>query len=115
MGSLRGPVIFPVRAKEAGVYNVLLNGPFSKSRILRSELWGRRAFFRQTADVDLTRRLVARRCKGPRCSFSSSSNGNGSMAESFNEHDEDYVNSSVVEAGMLMPPLIFLGESVGNS
>jgi bifunctional DNase/RNase len=33
-----------------------------------------------------------------RCSFSSSSNGNGSTAENFNENDADYVNSSVVEA-----------------
>ncbi|KAF1001776.1 hypothetical protein AG4045_000687 [Apium graveolens] len=33
-----------------------------------------------------------------KCSFSSSSNGNGSTAENFNENDADYVNSSVVEA-----------------
>jgi hypothetical protein len=31
--------------------------------------------------------------------LSSSSDGNGSTAENFNENDEDYVNSSVVEAG----------------
>ena len=36
------------------------------------------------------------------CSFSSSSDGNGSMAENFSESDEDYVNSSVIEAGMMV-------------
>lgn len=35
------------------------------------------------------------------CSFSSSSDGNGYMAGNFNENDEDYVNSSVLEAGNL--------------
>ncbi|KAG6470787.1 bifunctional nuclease 1-like [Zingiber officinale] len=33
-----------------------------------------------------------------RCSFSSSSDGNGSMAGNFNANDEEYVNSSVIEA-----------------
>ncbi|XP_042441122.1 bifunctional nuclease 2-like isoform X1 [Zingiber officinale] len=32
------------------------------------------------------------------CSFSSSSDGNGSMAGNFNANDEEYVNSSVIEA-----------------
>ena len=34
------------------------------------------------------------------CSLNSPSNDGGSMAESFNEKDEDYVSSSVIEAGM---------------
>lgn len=39
---------------------------------------------------------------GPICSsFSSSSDGNGYMAGNFNENDEDYVDSSVLEAGNL--------------
>ena len=35
------------------------------------------------------------------CSFSSSSDGNGYMAGNFSESDEDYVNSTVLEAGNL--------------
>ncbi|KAK4751395.1 hypothetical protein SAY87_004877 [Trapa incisa] len=98
MGSLQGPVICPIRAKQAGVYMIPVNGLISKPRTLRSELWGWKGFFRQRVEVGTIQRLVARRCKVPQCSFSSSSNGNGSMAENFNEHDEDYVNSSIVEA-----------------
>ena len=36
---------------------------------------------------------------GPCWSFSSSSDGNGYMADNFSESDEDYVNSIVLEAG----------------
>jgi hypothetical protein len=36
---------------------------------------------------------------GPCCSFSSSSDGNGYMAGNFSDSDEDYVNSTVLEAG----------------
>lgn len=39
-------------------------------------------------------------------SFSSSSDGNGYMAGNFSESDEDYVNSTVLEAGTL--PLVLL-------
>lgn len=39
-----------------------------------------------------------KKCNMIRCSFSSSSNGNGSMAENSNENDADYVESSVIEA-----------------
>uniref|UniRef100_A0A804NPW2 BFN domain-containing protein n=3 Tax=Zea mays TaxID=4577 RepID=A0A804NPW2_MAIZE len=35
---------------------------------------------------------------GPCCSFSSSSDGNGYMAGNFSDSDEDYVNSTVLEA-----------------
>uniref|UniRef100_A0A7N0UZQ9 BFN domain-containing protein n=1 Tax=Kalanchoe fedtschenkoi TaxID=63787 RepID=A0A7N0UZQ9_KALFE len=37
-------------------------------------------------------------CRLVHCSFSSSSNGNGSKAGNFNEKDADYVNSSILEA-----------------
>ncbi|XLT13674.1 hypothetical protein HN51_059364 [Arachis hypogaea] len=41
-----------------------------------------------------------RKCKSKtvHCSFNSPSNGSGSTTENFDEKDEDYVNSSVVEA-----------------
>ncbi|KAK4752795.1 hypothetical protein SAY87_021593 [Trapa incisa] len=98
MGSLQGPTFCPIVAKQTGEYTVLMNGPQWKSRMLRSELWGCRAFFKQKTEVEGFGQLFARRYKAPQCSYSSSSNGNGSMAENFNEHDEDYVNSTIVEA-----------------
>ncbi|XP_048130804.1 bifunctional nuclease 2-like isoform X1 [Rhodamnia argentea] len=100
MGSLQGPVICPsVRAKQAGAYTVPVTSPFMKPKLLRSELWGCRESFRaKTKVATVTRLSIARRCRAPRCSFSSSSDGNGSTAENFNENDEDYVNSSIVEA-----------------
>ncbi|PPD81862.1 hypothetical protein GOBAR_DD21219 [Gossypium barbadense] len=82
MVSLQGPVICPsVHSKQVGVDTLMLNRPSPWARLLRSDIWG---------------------------TFSSSSDGSGSMAESFNEKDEDYVNSTVVEAGIwvLIKPVI---------
>lgn len=42
--------------------------------------------------------MIVRSCKGIQCLFSSHSDGNGSTAENFNENDEDYVKSSVLES-----------------
>ncbi|KAF5955775.1 hypothetical protein HYC85_008631 [Camellia sinensis] len=97
MGSLQGPVICPAfRAKQTGVYTVSVSGPLMKAKFLRSGFWG----FNGTmgARINVSHQLHVQRCKKVHCGFSSSSNGNGSMAENFNENDEDYVNSSVVEA-----------------
>ncbi|KAK9269833.1 hypothetical protein L1049_025406 [Liquidambar formosana] len=100
MGSLQGPVICPtVRAKQAGVYTLPVNGPLMKAKLLRSGFWGFRGIGGDKNTVNfLSHQRYARKCMTPHCTFSSSSNGNGSMAENFNENDEDYVNSSVVEA-----------------
>jgi bifunctional DNase/RNase len=99
MGSVQGSVICPtIRPKQAGAYSHLANSPLSKAKIHRSHLWGRRGVFRFKTDLSTANHLVARRFRAPLCSLSSSSDGNGSMADNFNEHDEDYVNSSVVEA-----------------
>lgn len=101
---LQGPVICPVvLAKQAGVYALPVNGPLVKARLLRNELWGCKGVVSgyKTQVGVISRQLIARKCNRVRCSLSSSSNGNGSTAENFNESDEDYVNSSVVEAGML--------------
>ncbi|KAJ0025785.1 hypothetical protein Pint_09006 [Pistacia integerrima] len=100
MGSLQGPVICPVvRAKQAGLYPLPVNGPLMKTRIFRSEFWGFKGFSGSKTKVSVfSRQLKAQKCRTVQCSFSSSSNGNGSMAENFNENDEDYVNSSIVEA-----------------
>ncbi|CAM8974768.1 unnamed protein product [Rhodiola kirilowii] len=95
MTSLQGPVICPsVRPKQAGLEFLLLTsfmeldcvgvlGKRSKASFLSYQLHLRRS---NTTSV-------------VRCSFSSSSNGNGSKAGKFNENDADYVNSTVLEAG----------------
>lgn len=105
MGSLQGPVICPnIRAKQVGFYTLATVGfrfPI-KDKLLRSELWGLKGISSSgiTKAGFLSRQVSGRKCKAVNCTFSSSSNGNGSMAENFNENDEDYVNSSVLEAGM---------------
>lgn len=101
MGSLQGPVFCPaVRARQGGLYNTVPStGPVMKARFFRSELWGFKGLTAVKTKVGVfTRQQNARKCKLVQCTFSSSSNGNGSMAENFNENDEDFVNSSVVEA-----------------
>ena len=101
MGSLKGPVVFPnVRAKVAGLCSVPMIGPM-KAKCIRSEFWGLKELrcSRARATV-LSCQVNMRKCKTVHCSFNSPSNGSGSMAENFDEKDEDYVNSSVVEAGM---------------
>ncbi|KAI9118133.1 hypothetical protein K1719_010465 [Acacia pycnantha] len=99
MGSLQGPVLCPpVRAKLAGFCSLPMIGPINH-RCLRSEFWGLKDLSGGKAKARiLSCHINVRKCKTVHCSFSSSSDGNGSMAENFNEKDEDYVNSSVVEA-----------------
>ncbi|XP_054817521.1 bifunctional nuclease 1-like isoform X2 [Prosopis cineraria] len=99
MGSLQGPVLCPsIRAKLAGFCSLPMIGPINH-RYLRSEFWGLKELGGGKAKARiLSCQVNVRKCKRVHCSFSSSSNGSGSMAENFNEKDEDYVNSSVVEA-----------------
>ncbi|KAI5353826.1 hypothetical protein L3X38_006720 [Prunus dulcis] len=100
MVSLQGPVICPtVRAKQSGYDTVPVVGPLVKARLLRSELCRFRGVSGCITKAGfVSRPQNARKCTRVHCTFSSSSNGNGSMAENFNENDEDYVNSSVLEA-----------------
>lgn len=106
MGSLQRPVICPaaVRAKQAGNYIFPVTGPLLKDRVLKSELWGSKSMGGgcKTKVGLIYRQLNARSCNTVQCSLSSSSDGNGSKAENFNVNDEDYVNSTVVEAGTVM-------------
>ncbi|XP_038991387.1 bifunctional nuclease 1-like [Hibiscus syriacus] len=99
--SLQGPVICPaVRSKQVGVYTLPFNSPFPRARLHRSDIWG----FRGIIDGKCKPRVVSghlklrKRNTTVHCIFSSSSDGSGSMAQNFNENDEDYVTSSVVEA-----------------
>ncbi|KAA3476351.1 bifunctional nuclease 1-like [Gossypium australe] len=102
MVCLQGPVICPaVDSKQVGVYTVPFNGPFLRTRLHQSDIWG----YRGIVDGKGKTRGISGHLKRRRrfnttvqCIFSSSSDGNGSMAENFNENNEDYVNSSVVEA-----------------
>ncbi|MBA0565829.1 hypothetical protein Golob_010685 [Gossypium lobatum] len=106
MVSLQGPVICPsVHSKQVGVDTLMVNRPSPWARLLRSDIWGRT----RVIDGRKSHKLKIRYCKTMvHCSFSSSSDGSGSMAESFNEKDEDYVNSTVVESGIwvLIKPMI---------
>lgn len=96
MASLRGTVICPVvRAKQTGIHSMPANSPLSKAKLVRSGFWGMKKLNSSRANVgglkSLKNSIIVR------CTFNSSSNGNGNMAGNF-ESDADYVNSSVVEA-----------------
>lgn len=96
MASLQGPVVSPVvRAKQTGP-SVPVNSSLAKAKLIRSGFLGFRGLGYSRGNVGY--RQHPRKCKTTRCSFSSSSNGNGSMAGNSSENDADYVNSSVVEA-----------------
>ncbi|KAK7280686.1 hypothetical protein RJT34_25753 [Clitoria ternatea] len=95
MGSLQGPVVCPsVRAKLAGFCSVPVVGAMKTN--VRSEFWGLSAT--KAKHSFLSCRVNTRKCRSVHCSFNSSSNDSGSTAENFDENDEDYVNSSVIEA-----------------
>nr|GMC47904.1 bifunctional nuclease 2-like [Ipomoea batatas] len=99
MNSLQGPVVCPVvHAKRTGPYSVPVkpSALVKASKILRSEFWRLDGIHCRQAHFPLQQH--SRISKLIACGFSSSSNGNGSRAENFNENDADYVNSSVVEA-----------------
>lgn len=97
MASLQGPVVSPVlRAKQTGP-SVPINSPLLKTKLIRSGFFGIKGL-NYGRGIGGNRQHT-RKYRTARCSFSSSSNGNGSMAGNSSENDADYVNSSVVEAG----------------
>ncbi|XP_042482714.1 bifunctional nuclease 2-like [Macadamia integrifolia] len=100
MGTLQGSVVCPtVRSKQVGAFTLPVNGSFMKARTFRSGFWGLKGGLRDGVKVrTFLHQGHKEKCWTVHCSFSSSSNGNGSMADNFNENDEEYVNSSVVEA-----------------
>ncbi|KAL5704720.1 Bifunctional nuclease 1 [Ranunculus cassubicifolius] len=94
MATLQGPVTYPtVRGKGVGGYTMLPNRSLKGKRILRKELYG----FKGIKVGGFSRFDGAGKCRTIQCTFSSR-DGNGSMAENFSENDDQYVNSSVVEA-----------------
>lgn len=98
MRSLQAPVVCPaIRPRQVGACASLVNYTGLKPR---RQFWGNRTKgFKSQGTTTITLRLCDKSIK---CVFSSHSDGNGSTAENFNENDEEYVNSSVVEAGKLV-------------
>uniref|UniRef100_A0A3Q7G7K8 BFN domain-containing protein n=1 Tax=Solanum lycopersicum TaxID=4081 RepID=A0A3Q7G7K8_SOLLC len=97
MSSLQGPVICPVvRGKQTSQFAVPVNSSVVKAKILKSRFWGINGI--SSFRVNVARQPLSRVSKVIQCTFSSSSDGNGSTAENSNESNADYVNSSVVEA-----------------
>ncbi|KAK4276556.1 hypothetical protein QN277_014690 [Acacia crassicarpa] len=87
-----------VRAELAGFCSLPMIGPV-KATYMRSEFWGCKEFSRGKGKANiLFRKINARKCKAVQCNFNLSSNGSGSMSGNLNEQDEDYVNSSVIDA-----------------
>lgn len=98
MASIQGPVVCPVvHAKQTGVCSVPVDSPLLKAKLIRSGFWGVKGLNSGTVNVSYRHNL--RNFRPIRSSFSSSSDGNGSMAGNPSENNADYVNSSVVEAG----------------
>ncbi|XP_051150968.1 bifunctional nuclease 1-like [Andrographis paniculata] len=87
MASLQGPVVSPVvRAKR-----------IAPCLLVNSSLLARKGLSYGKSNNTLHRH-TERKFRKIHCSFSSSSDGSGSMAGNSNENDASYVNSSVVEA-----------------
>lgn len=101
MGVIQGPVICRpvVKSKHAGVSALPVNTSVTKGGLQRSGFWGSNmtcnavvkagTLFRQPSDHDRTGRFTC-------CSSRSSSDNN--IFGNFSEKDEEYVNSSVIEA-----------------
>ncbi|KAL1811566.1 hypothetical protein ACET3Z_021631 [Daucus carota] len=96
MSSVQGHVIFPVavRAKQTKVHTPPANGLSRKCKF-SSRFWGVKGLTCRKTNVG--NRLKLHTVKVVMCSFSSSSDGNGSMAENSNENAE-YVNCTVTDA-----------------
>ncbi|CAI0436051.1 unnamed protein product [Linum tenue] len=101
MALLQGPVICPaVRAKQAGFYMCtvpVMNCCVVRARFVGNELLGSKGFHGEKSKVGGLVSRSRRNFSKVQCALSSSSSDNGNMAN-FNEQDEDYLNSSVVEA-----------------
>ncbi|KAJ0962573.1 hypothetical protein J5N97_027695 [Dioscorea zingiberensis] len=103
MNTLPGVVFCPpaVSAKLAGNAAPLLNYPITKAGLLRNVFLGSKGRCRNVDRVGvgvLFPQTTVKKRRAVYCTFSSSSNDNGSTAGNFSENDEEYVNSSVIEA-----------------
>lgn len=79
-----------------------LIGPINGGGCSRTEFWGFSASNKAKPNSLSCHINMRKLCKAVNCSFNSSSNGSGSMADNFNQNHEDYVNSTILEAGIYM-------------
>ncbi|XP_020595556.1 bifunctional nuclease 2 isoform X2 [Phalaenopsis equestris] len=101
MGTLYGPIIcrYTVCSKKTEASKLFANHPQMRESLLGSGIFGQRSKSRGiNRFTSIFPQPVQRRVGPIHCTFSSSSNGNGSMAGNSSENDEDFVNSSVIEA-----------------
>ncbi|KAG0498412.1 hypothetical protein HPP92_003103 [Vanilla planifolia] len=95
MGTIQGPIIYRHVACTMKVDTLML----TRVSLHRSGFWGygtkSRAITGLTSSFS---RSLERRVGTIHCTFRSSSDGNGNMAWNSNENNEDFVNSSVIEA-----------------
>ncbi|OAY80403.1 Bifunctional nuclease 2 [Ananas comosus] len=101
MAVLEGSVLCRPAApiKYAGVPAAPISSPLVKAGNLRSGFWGMKTRCSSISKASvLSFQTCGTKGRPTRCSFSSSSDGNGSRAGNFSENDEEYVNSSVIEA-----------------
>jgi len=96
--AMEGPILCrPII--QARLPAALVNNSFIKSGQLGTAFLGAVSKYRNITRLVSPISQSSSKNFGPICrSFSSSSDGNGYMAGNFNENDEDYVNSTVLEA-----------------
>ncbi|XP_062191837.1 bifunctional nuclease 2-like isoform X3 [Phragmites australis] len=86
-------------AMQAKLPAALISNSLTKSGQLGTALFGAMCKYRNTTRfISPISRPSVKNSSHICCSFSSSSDGNGYMAGNFSESDEDYVNSTVLEA-----------------
>lgn len=106
MGILKGSVVChtdAVCANYVGSSAPLINIHFAKARNLQSGFWGSSCRLRTiTRTYGRFLQPCKKKLRSIQSSFSSSSDGNGSIAGNYSENDEEYINSSVIEAGNLL-------------
>ncbi|XP_009396078.2 bifunctional nuclease 2 [Musa acuminata AAA Group] len=88
-----------IHANYSGIPTPLISNNITKAICLQSGIWGYKPRCKSIVQVGgLYVQPCSKRQWRVHCSFSSSSDDNGSMAGNFSANDEEYVNSSVMEA-----------------
>ncbi|CAL9760638.1 unnamed protein product [Musa acuminata subsp. burmannicoides] len=103
MGVLEGAIICrpDIRAHYAGLSASIVTNNTTKAIRPQSRIWGFKTRCKSIIQFSgLSLKPCSKRRWRVHCSFSSSSDGNGSMAGNFSANDEEYVNSSVMEAAV---------------
>uniref|UniRef100_A0A1J3GPA1 Bifunctional nuclease 1 n=1 Tax=Noccaea caerulescens TaxID=107243 RepID=A0A1J3GPA1_NOCCA len=99
MRTLQSPAVCPA-IRPGQVSACASSSLVSYTALKPTQFWGNRTKGGIVTKSRVTTTIIALRFKSSsiKCVFSSHSDGNGSTAENFNENDEEFVNSSVVEA-----------------